>query len=245
MPSQESGAALAERTLPALVLLAISMSCGAEDRQEFFQGSIGVGSDYTFRGVSPTLGEFAAQASVGAELPAGFYTYAWASNIDFVPASEPDDGARYEVDLGVGYSKELNDKWAIDLAFVRYLFPGTVEGVDYNFDELIARLTFAGKYAATVAHSNDIDNQGTSSVNYEVSVNVDLVSDTTLTVRYGLFDLARAYGSDYTYVESSLARQFGSTTITLSYANTSDAAESIFNPQATGSRLMLSLLYGW
>lgn len=236
---------MALRLSASVMLLTVSMFAAADEPQRFFYGNIGVGSDYAFRGVSQTLGDYAAQASVGADLSEGFYTYAWASNVDFVPASEPDDGASYEIDLGIGYSTDLNDRWAIDLALVHYLFPGTVDGVDYDFNELLATLTYAGKYSATVAYSDDMAGTGAPSLFYDIGASFDLVLDLTLALHYGRYDLNKAYGADYSYVETSLARQFGNTTIMLSYANASDSADLIFAERSTGSRFVLSLMLDW
>lgn len=221
------------------------MSCAAEEAQPTVNGSISVGSDYTFRGVSQTLGDSAVQASVDVTHPGGLYTYAWVSNVDFVPAGEPDDGASYEIDLAVGYRSDINDNWSVDLALVRYLFPGTVDDNDYDYNELMTTFTYAGIYSATVAYSDNLDGTGAEGSYYDLGMHIELVSDTTLAIRFGRYDVGKAYGTAYSYAETSLARQYGDTTIALSYSNTNDAADLIFSPRATGSRLVLSLQLDW
>ena len=245
MKLRQCATVISEKRLPLILLLSISMPCAAEEANQILNGSIGVGSDYTFRGVSQTLGDHAIQASLELELPAGFYAYAWGSNVDFVPAGEPDDGASYEVDLAVGYFADIDDNWSVDLALIRYLFPGTRNKVDYDFTEFMATVTYAEIYGATVAYSDSVDGTGAESFFYDFSVAVDLFANFTWEARYGRYDISESYGSAYSYIESSLAREFGSTTIMLSYTNTSDAADSIFNARATGSRFVLSLDLAW
>lgn len=245
MNLRQCATVISKNQLVLLVLLSASMSCAAAEAQRAVNGSIGVGSDYTFRGVSQTLAGHAIQASLDVDLPAGFYAYAWGSNVDFVPAGEPDDGASYEVDLAAGYRADINENWNIDLALIRYLFPGTTDDIDYDYNELMTTLTYAETYSATIAYSDNVDGTGAESFFYELGVNVDLVADMTLAMHYGHYDISKAYGTAYSYAETSLARQYGDTTITLSYSNTNDAADLIFNQRATGSRFVLSLQLDW
>ena len=88
-------------------------------------GTVGVSSDYTFRGVSQTLGDPALQASADLDLPAGLYAWAWGSNVDFVPDGEADDHARTEIDLAIGYARDISDSLGIEVELVD---PGGVGG---------------------------------------------------------------------------------------------------------------------
>lgn len=112
--------------------------------------------------------------------PSGLYAYAWRSNIDFVPEGDPDDGARYEINIAIGYSANISDKWTVDLALVRYPYPGTIDNADYDFNEIIATLRFSEKYSATVAFSNNVDNTNADSLLYELGVSFDLLAKIAL-----------------------------------------------------------------
>ena len=147
----------------AIPLLFAAIPSEASDSGPAWSAGIGIGSDYTFRGVSQTMGEHSIQASVGVSLPSGLYAYAWGSNVDFVPANEPDDGATHEIDLAVGFTTNLYDDWSADIALVRYLFPGTVEGAGYDYNELIATLWYDDTHSASIGFSSNVDGTGASS----------------------------------------------------------------------------------
>ncbi|MGI9233204.1 MAG: TorF family putative porin, partial [Woeseiaceae bacterium] len=196
--------------IPLLVLLiSITLPSEAADGETSLGGSFVLGSDYTFRGVSQTVGDYSTQASVDIGHSSGLYAYAWGSNVDFVPKGEPDDGARYELDLALGYSAELGDDWRVDIELIRYMFPGTIENVDYDYSEMMATLWFSEKYSATAAFSNDVDGVGAASRFYELGGNFDLPAEMTLQIKYGYYDLKRAYGSTYSYTTATLSRSIG------------------------------------
>lgn len=245
MTSNTWGTSLSGKALAMTLLLAAAGQSEANDAERAWSISVGLGSDLTFRGVSQTMGNPAIQASVDVDLSSGLYAYAWGSNVDFIPEGAPDDGATYEVDLAIGYATDITDDWSVDLALIRYVFPGTVSDVDYDYNELMATVWFAGAYSATVAYSSDIDGSGADSVFYELGASFGLPSETTFQVSYGHNDLSDAYGTAYSYTEATLARSIGNTEIALAYIDTFHSAEYIYGDQATGPRFVLSLQVEW
>lgn len=228
-----------------MLLLAIALPSEAEDNETSLGGAFALGSDYTFRGVSQTMGEHSVQASVDIGYSSGLYAYVWGSNVDFVPEGEPDDGARYEIDLAIGYSVDISDEWTVDLEFVRYLFPGTTENKDYDFSEMMATLWFSGKYSATVASSNSVDGTGADSRFYELGGTFDLPAEMTLRINYGYYDLRHAYGSAYSYTTTTLARSLGNTSVMLDYVDTHGSADLVFDERMIGPRYVLSVQIDW
>lgn len=232
--------------LTALALLVAAGPCMAQDDDErALSGSFAIGSDLTFRGVSQTMGEFAVEGSLDLSLPSGVYAYAWASNIDFAPAGEPDDGATHEVDLAIGYVTGIGEDWDVDIGLIRYLFPGTVDGVAYDFNEIMATVGYAGTYRGTIAYSSNVDGTGGESRYYEVGADFGLREDTRLELSIGHYDLADAYDDAYSFAEVALRHSFANTEVVLSYTDTSDAAEDIYFRQSTGQRFIVSLHLSW
>lgn len=231
--------------LATTMLLAIAGQSEAGEVERAWSASIGVGSDVTWRGVSQTMGDPAIQASVDVTLSSGFYAYAWGSNVDFVPDGQPDDGASHEVDLAIGYATDISDDWSVDLSLIRYFFPGTMTEVDYDYNELMAKVWYGDRYNATVAYSGDVDGSGSASVFYKVGASLGLPLDTTFDICYGYYDLSNAYDASYSYSQATLARSIGNTEIALAYVDTFHAAESIYSRQATGSRFVLTLRVDW
>lgn len=203
--------------------------------------TLSFGSDYVFRGISQTLGDPVVQASVDASFPSGFYAYVWASNVDFVPAWEPDDGAELEIDVAIGLSTELTKTWSVDAMLVRYMFPDTVGGIDYDYNELLATFWFNEQYSTTVAYSDDVFASGAKGLLYSLGAHYQLPADVSLAFGYGHYDLSDAYEASYSYLDVGLSRSLGDVAATLAYHVTFGDAGPIFYEQVTGSRYVLSL----
>ena len=233
------------RMLMALLGFTAAMPGFAKAEEGALGGSVAVTSDYTFRGVSQTQGDAALQASVYLDLPAGFYAWAWGSNVDFVPDGEPDDNARSEIDLALGYSRELGGDLGIDVELFRYVFPNTHAGVDYDYNELLATIRYDERYHATIAYSNDVDGTGNASRYYKIGGRFDLWTDATFGLDYGQFDLREAYGYSYTFAEAGLVQEVSGAVVALRYMDTYGDAEQIYGDRVTGARLVMSLELSW
>lgn len=235
--------------LPQLIVVAAcvltAVSVEAEERERRVSGTVGVSTDSTFRGVSQTLGGPALQLSADLDLPAGFYAWLWASNVDFMPDGKSDDGADHEVDVALGYGRELGDDLSMEIELIRYIFPGTRDGFEYDYNELSATVRHSERYDATVAYSDDVDGSGRSSWFYRVGGQFDLSRTTTLFLDYGFFDLREAYGNVYSYTEASLSWQIGNATAALSFIDTHRDADAIYSELVARPRIVLSLHVDW
>jgi uncharacterized protein (TIGR02001 family) len=217
----------------------------AEGQERLVSGTVGVSSDYTFRGVSQTLGNPALQVSADLDLPAGFYAWAWGSNVDFVPDGQADDNARTEIDLALGYAGDIGDNLGIEVELIRYVFPGTSAGINYDYGELLATIRYDERYHATLAYSNNVDGTGRHSRFYRLGGQFDLWNGATVGLDYGLFDLRDAYGHAYSFLETSLAQQIGDAVVALGYVNTYGAADVIYGDRVIGARFVMSLKLNW
>lgn len=103
-----------------LIIIA-AMLAAAAARAEV-SASVGVYTDYDFRGISQTEGDPAIQASFdyAGDL---FYASLWGSNVDF---GDSTDG-NMEVDLIFGWATEYENGLRWDLGAVWYLYPGSRE----------------------------------------------------------------------------------------------------------------------
>jgi uncharacterized protein (TIGR02001 family) len=85
-------------------------------------GSATVVSDYKFRGISQTDGNFAVQGGITVSHESGFYIGTWGSSIDdYVTAHGT---AHQELDLIAGFKKTF-DGTTFDIGAVYYVYPGT------------------------------------------------------------------------------------------------------------------------
>lgn len=100
-------------------------------------GSVGVVTDYRFRGVSLSGGDPALQGGVTLTHESGFYAGAWGSSIDV-------GGATYgslELDLFAGWSGNVAEGLGLDIGLLRYNYPNNAPGVKAEYFEPYATLS--------------------------------------------------------------------------------------------------------
>lgn len=226
------------RVLVCLIAASAALQSAMAEPAEMSAG-VTLGSDSLFRGVSETLGGAAIQAYADLTFDSGLYGYVWASNVDFVPDNEPDDGARIEIDVALGYAADLSDQWSVDIMLVRYTFPSTV--VDADYAELIATMWLDEQYSATIGYSDDVFGTDASGFYAAVGTSHELPMELTLSTELGYYDLDDAYESDYSFAGVRLSRPVGPLSVSLAYYDTFGDADEIFYRQAVGSRIVLSL----
>jgi uncharacterized protein (TIGR02001 family) len=89
-------------------------------------GSVGIVSDYKFRGISQTDGNFAVQGGITITHKSGFYVSAWGSSIDdYVTVHGT---AHQELDLIAGYKHSFDGGVTVDVGALYYVYPGTRPG---------------------------------------------------------------------------------------------------------------------
>ena len=116
-------------------------------------------NDYSYRGISQTQLQVAAQVNVGYEtptiseaVPLSAYVGAWGSNV-YVPNT----GTIAEIDLLTGLRlKTMEDKLTFDLGYIRYNYLGAASNLFYDFNEFglvggydfgVAQLNAAVRYS--------------------------------------------------------------------------------------------------
>jgi uncharacterized protein (TIGR02001 family) len=92
--------------------------------------TLGVTSDYRFRGISQTDENPALQGSLDWAHDSGVYLGTWASNVDLYDANA-------EIDLYGGYTFNHNG-YDFDLGGIYYWYPGADDSLDYDFFEVKA-----------------------------------------------------------------------------------------------------------
>ncbi len=113
----------------ALLVITIADPVRAQDKPDV-SWTVGVASDYVFRGYSQTDEGPQVFGSVDATL-GNLYAGVWVSNLDY---GDSTDG---EVDLYAGYRGE-HQGLEVDVGLAAYFYPGQPDGADYDFIELKA-----------------------------------------------------------------------------------------------------------
>lgn len=97
-----------------------------EDAAVSLSANAAVVSEYRFRGVNMSDGDFAIQGGLDVSTAPGFYIGTWGSSIqDF-------NGAEAEIDLYGGFARDVGNV-SLDAGVIAYLYPG---GVDTNYYEI-------------------------------------------------------------------------------------------------------------
>lgn len=114
----------------AAVLVVVGSAQAGEIFPGEFSGNVGIGTDYTFRGVSQTDENPAIQGGFDWSHESGVYLGVWGSNVDF----DDGDEATLEMDFYGGIAGEVSGiTW--DVGVIYYAYPGANDNLDYDYVE--------------------------------------------------------------------------------------------------------------
>lgn len=138
------GALLLATTAPALAQEAAPAAAPAPAIT--LNGTATVISDYKFRGISQTDGNFAVQGGLTISHASGFYVSAWGSSVDDYVTTH--GTAHQELDLIAGYKHAFKGGVTLDVGALYYVYPGTRPGFKgdtsaSDFIEPYASVTYA------------------------------------------------------------------------------------------------------
>ncbi|EJL22418.1 TorF family putative porin [Novosphingobium sp. AP12] len=91
-------------------------------------GSVGLVTDYRFRGVSQTDKEMAIQGGITATHASGIYVGTWASNLSGWGTF---GGSNMELDLVGGFATEVSSGVTLDVGLTWYMYPGGASDTDF------------------------------------------------------------------------------------------------------------------
>lgn len=225
---------LISMALLALVPLAAQAQ---EDDGSGFNWNAAVTSEYMFRGISQTDDQPAIQAGAGYSFTNGLYIGAWASNVDFGDATDA------EVDTFIGWNGDIAEKVNLDVQINRYNYVGEPSGVDYAYNELIGKFTFAENYSATLGYTNDYLNTSENSIYTAVGGSWGVGHDINLSAGLGYTSNSGPYES---YLDYSIGvdRDFGPVNVALGYVGTDKKAEDLFGKDNAEDKFVLTFSVG-
>ena len=224
----------------ALAFSGVAQAQEEEEAEGPFSGELTLTSDYVFRGISQTNEDPALQGGLTWTFDSGFYVGGWASNVEFVE----EDDADVEVDLYVGWATDINDSWAVDVSLVGYLYPGTADGYDYDYTELIGVFTYDEWLSLTAGLSNDVFNLDEFAGYYEVAGNWELPAEFYINAHFGYYTTEDALGFDYTNFGAGITKDIGPLSWALSWSDTNGKGKEIFGQNA-GSRVYASVTFAF
>jgi uncharacterized protein (TIGR02001 family) len=119
-------------------------------------GGLTLASQYRFRGISLSDEEIALQGTINLNHRSGFYAGVWGSNLDGFGEL---GGSNLELDLYLGYKRQVASGVTIDAGLLYYAYPGS-SGGDFEFFEPYANVSVTrgpvtGKVGIAFAPSQD------------------------------------------------------------------------------------------
>jgi uncharacterized protein (TIGR02001 family) len=205
--------------------------------QDSWGGSVAVTTDYIYRGISQTDGNPAVQGSVQLQSLSGWSVGVWGSTVDFGSAFSPS----YEIDLHAARAWAVSPDWSVQLALTHYHYldaPAT----DYDYDELLASLSFQQRITASVGWSPNTSRFGAGrvaenrrAISYELTLLQPLTAHWSLCAGAGHYDLRDLFDAGYWYWNAGIAFNWDALQIDLSHIDTDDAAERLFGYRASGN----------
>lgn len=141
-----------------IMLCCFSVSAGAE-----VHGTITGTTNYVYRMYSKSNNQPAIQANLDYQHESGFYVGASVSSFDIGPSELaipgldlPFEGdAEIEVTPYVGWSFKLADDWRLDSQYSRYIYNGTVYGMNADYNEFYLFLHYKDLLTAQASYSGD------------------------------------------------------------------------------------------
>ena len=126
---------------PAIQPIDEAAASNAAGESEFsFSANVAFATEYRFRGVNLSDGEFAVQGGFDVSHSSGLYVGTWASNID----EQTIGFGSTEVDLYGGWGGDLSDGVSADIGVIYYMYPDApgVSG-DTDYVEFYGSLSFS------------------------------------------------------------------------------------------------------
>ncbi|RDC59252.1 hypothetical protein HME9302_00439 [Alteripontixanthobacter maritimus] len=211
-------------------------------------GNVAVVSDYRFRGISFSGGDFALQGGIDVTHESGFYVGTWGSTIDANAGI-----GELELDVYGGYSTSISEGVDIDVGLLYYLYPANDTATDTDYFEPYASIgTTLGPVGATfgVAYAWDGQNALGNSDNLYLYTDFEAGIPTTpitLTAHLGYTDGVFSVDEDDTswdYSVGASATVLGGLAVGVSYVGVEDGGvPNILKNDFTEDALVFSLGY--
>lgn len=231
--------------IAGMFLAANAVAAEADKQQNFasFGGSVKLGTDYMFRGISNSNEEFQLRGDFNWTHASGFYAGIWASNTDFGGA-----GNSMEMDPYIGYANSIGDSgFSYDVGYFAYFYPGSE--VDLDFGEFYAIGTWSAgafRVSPSVWYADNYFGEdflnNVSGLAYAVTVAMELPGGVDASARLGeqSFD-SGASGLDYIYYDAGVSKALGDFSLALRWYDTDGVEPGLADPKLAEGRVVFSV----
>lgn len=194
-------------------------------------GSAALTSDYVWRGSSQTREKPAIQAGFKYAHESGLYASVWGSNVKF----KPDNGASSEFDIALGWNSKIADDWTLDAYFLRYQYPGSDVGLNWN--EINVAATWRDNYWLAVGHSTNAMASKTTGTYALIGARFPVNDQWRIEGTLARYVLDSAYADSYTHGSVGVVWAFKAPFEARLTLHGTDAAAKRLFPGMAGSRV--------
>ncbi len=204
-------------------------------------GSVTLASEYVFRGQALSDGNPALQAGIDYEHDAGFFLGAWASTVDLPSPSGRRDA---ELDYYVGWHYAGESRFGAALSLVHYTYPGQTTSFDYDYTEMLATVSWDGRYSLEFGYTDDLYGFGVSARHLELRADWPLRNAWVVSAGLGINDLDNLGSSRYAYGDLGVSARFARLTVDLRWYH-NEEPPGFPGRLSAGSRLVGALSVGF
>lgn len=209
-------------------------------------GSLGVTSDYIYRGVSQSSGEPALQADIHYASTQGWLAGLWASTVEL----NWWDGRTGELNAYLGYRWQISRDWSSKISAVHYEYPWNGPRFRYDYDEVLGTVGFRNRVFVTVAWSFNTSRystrgyvSGKNAISYEAATAWPIWKSLSANGGIGYYDLHDVVGTGYAFWNAGLSYDWRSWRADVGYFGSERKAEQLFYGNIAGDRVAASLAW--
>ena len=229
-----------------LALWVLLAPAASQAQLQGWGGSLGLSSDYAYRGLTQSDNRPAGQADLHYYGRSGWFAGLWSSSVK----RSPFDSVSAEFDPYLGYQWPVVRDWSARVAAVHHDYPWNSAGRHYNYEELSATLAYTDRAQLSVAFSPDtavdarnLSVSGRAALAYDLALRQPLPYAFSLNAGVGYYDLRWAVNTGYVYWNAGLGYGQGRLQLDLSYIGTDGTARRLFYDGETVNRLVASALW--
>jgi len=215
-------------------LFAVPMALASPVHAQSLGGSVGVASEYVYRGVSQTSGDPSAQIDLHYYGQQNWYAGLWAASV-----RRGDDRTTAELDAYLGYNFAIAADWNGSVSFVHYDYPWNHPRRSYAHDELVGTLAYGDRVFLSVAASPDKSFERTydrsarsAAFAYDLALHQPIWRGWSADAGVGYYDVRRQLGAGYLYYSAGCGYRWRSLQLQLLYIGTNGTATRLFYEDA-------------
>jgi uncharacterized protein (TIGR02001 family) len=220
------------------------LSLAARAHAQGVGGSVGLATDYVFRGLSMNEGQLSPQLDLHDVLGQ------WYGGVSAEEVRRgEDERAGAELIGYIGYQYRIGDDWTNQVTLRHYDYPGNAHRTRYDYDELGLSFAWRERIVLTLIASPDtyavdyLGNYGSGTAFcYELVGRQPLPYGLSAVAGVGYYDLRQQIGTGYAYWSAGLEYRWHSWAFDLRYVGTDATARLHFEDDA-GDRAVFSAFW--